>query len=123
MQPEKHPLSSWDETLCRTIVDKAIGKPINYDILSFRPWILSRKVAVQYQAGNIFLSVSSKAPVPFLTDFSSAGDAAHAFPPTGGLGLNTGIGDVHNLAYKLAAVHQGWASESVLQSYGPGAVT
>lgn len=45
------------------------------------------------------------------------GDAAHAFPPTGGLGLNSGLGDVHNLAYKLAAVHQGWAGDGILNTY------
>ena len=33
-----------------------------------------------------------------------AGDAAHAFPPSGGFGLNTGIGDAFNLAHKLAKV-------------------
>jgi hypothetical protein len=47
-----------------------------------------------------------------------AGDAAHSFPPTGGLGLNTGLADVHNIAYKIAAVHQGWAGEGLLESYG-----
>jgi hypothetical protein len=38
-------------------------------------------------------------------------------PPTGGLGLNSGLGDVHNLAYKLAAIHQGWGSSSLLGTY------
>lgn len=47
-----------------------------------------------------------------------AGDAAHSFPPTGGLGLNTGLADVHNIAYKIAAVHQGWGGESLLDTYG-----
>jgi hypothetical protein len=47
----------------------------------------------------------------------SAGDAAHSFPPTGGLGLNSGLGDVHNLAYKLAAVHCGSATEAFLDTY------
>jgi hypothetical protein len=47
----------------------------------------------------------------------SAGDAAHSFPPTGGLGLNSGLGDVHNLAYKLAAVHHGWGGDSLLDTY------
>lgn len=47
----------------------------------------------------------------------SAGDAAHSFPPTGGLGLNSGLADVHNLAYKIAAVHQQWAHASILDSY------
>ena len=48
---------------------------------------------------------------------SRAGDAAHSFPPTGGLGLNSGLGDVHNLAYKIAAVNQGWATDEILDSY------
>ncbi|KAK6388103.1 hypothetical protein LTR65_008111 [Meristemomyces frigidus] len=47
-----------------------------------------------------------------------AGDAAHSFPPTGGLGLNTGIADVHNLSHKIAAAHHGWAGTALLDSYG-----
>lgn len=46
-----------------------------------------------------------------------AGDAAHSFPPTGGLGLNCGLADVHNLAYKIGLVHQGVASPDTLSSY------
>ncbi|KAF2664156.1 FAD binding domain-containing protein [Microthyrium microscopicum] len=99
--PRTIPLEDWNEQRCRQIVDKAIGKQITYDILGFRPWTLSRKVAKDYRKGNVLL----------------AGDAAHAFPPTGGLGLNSGLGDVHNLAYKLAGVHKGWASEFILDSY------
>ena len=49
--------------------------------------------------------------------FRSVGDAAHSFPPTGGLGLNSGLGDVHNLAFKLAAIHQNWAGPSLLETY------
>lgn len=48
----------------------------------------------------------------------SAGDAAHSFPPTGGLGLNSGLADVHNLAYKIAAVHHGWGGSKLLDTYG-----
>ncbi|KEQ92998.1 hypothetical protein AUEXF2481DRAFT_6963 [Aureobasidium subglaciale EXF-2481] len=59
-----------------------------YSILSYRPWLLSRKVAKQYNIANVLL----------------AGDAAHSFPPTAGLGLNSGIADVHNIAYTIAAV-------------------
>ncbi|PYI03079.1 hypothetical protein BO78DRAFT_375874 [Aspergillus sclerotiicarbonarius CBS 121057] len=98
---EKHPVDTWDEALCRKTVDAAIGTKIPYDVLSFRPWILSRKVAHSYRANRVFL----------------AGDAAHSFPPTGGLGLNSGLGDVHNLAYKLAAVHHGWGGDRLLDSY------
>jgi hypothetical protein len=90
----------------------------NVDILSYRPWILSRKVAKSYRAGRVFLSVLDlKSGVMILTTVYRAGDAAHAFPPTGGLGLNSGLGDVHNLAYKLAAVLQGNASDSLLDTY------
>ncbi|CAD6566467.1 MAG: hypothetical protein CYPHOPRED_000740 [Cyphobasidiales sp. Tagirdzhanova-0007] len=86
---------------CRKIVIAAIGHELPFEILSKTPWVLSRKVADQYKLGRIFL----------------AGDAAHAFPPTGGLGLNTGIADVHNLAIKLAAVYSGQATEAILEKY------
>ena len=47
-----------------------------------------------------------------------AGDAAHAFPPSGGFGLNTGLGDVNNLAHKVAwAIHND--DESNLHLYDP----
>jgi hypothetical protein len=58
-------------------------------------------VAERYGHGRIFL----------------AGDAAHEMPPTGGFGLNTGVQDVHNLAWKLAAVLWGRASASLLDTY------
>lgn len=56
--------------------------------------------ATTYRAGRVFL----------------AGDAAHAHSPAGGLGMNTGLQDAANLAWKLAAVHHG-ADESLLDSY------
>lgn len=46
-----------------------------------------------------------------------AGDAAHIHSPAGGQGMNTGIGDAYNLAWKLAAVVKGEARESLLDSY------
>ncbi|KAB8207004.1 FAD binding domain-containing protein [Aspergillus parasiticus] len=97
----KHPVGSWNESLCRKVVNAAIGTNVPYDVLSYRPWILSRKVAKAYRVNRVFL----------------AGDAAHSFPPTGGLGLNSGLGDVHNLAYKLAAVLHGLGGDSLLDSY------
>ena len=46
-----------------------------------------------------------------------AGDAAHLYTPTGGFGLNTGIDDTGNLAWKIAAMIQGWGGERLLDSY------
>jgi putative polyketide hydroxylase len=59
------------------------------------------RLAERYRVGRVFL----------------AGDAAHHMPPTGGFGLNTGVQDVHNLAWKLAAVLHGWAGPGLLDSY------
>jgi 2-polyprenyl-6-methoxyphenol hydroxylase-like FAD-dependent oxidoreductase len=47
------------------------------------------------------------------------GDAAHIHSPVGGQGMNTGIGDAINLAWKLAAVLKGRADASLLDSYEP----
>jgi putative polyketide hydroxylase len=58
-------------------------------------------VARRYRAGRVFL----------------AGDAAHTWPPTGGLGANAGIQDAHNLAWKLAMVHRGQAGHGLLDTY------
>src|SRR5208282_1216985 len=58
-------------------------------------------VAERFRAGRCFL----------------AGDAAHLFTPTGGFGLNTGIEDACNLAWKLAAVVAGWAPDVLLDTY------
>lgn len=59
------------------------------DVLTIRPWTMSSTVAESYLAGP------SKRVV-------LAGDAAHAFPPAGGFGMNTGLQDAHNLAWRLA---------------------
>jgi len=46
-----------------------------------------------------------------------AGDAVHLVIPTGGLGMNTAVGDVVDLGWKLAAVLQGWGGPGLLDSY------
>ncbi|MBV8977168.1 MAG: FAD-dependent monooxygenase [Alphaproteobacteria bacterium] len=66
-------------------------------------WALEGVVAARFREGRIFL----------------AGDAAHRHPPTGGLGLNSAINDVHNLTWKLAAVIKGYAGADLLDSYEP----
>ncbi len=71
------------------------------EILDTMIWGMGAKVAREFRVGRVFL----------------AGDAAHRLPPTGGFGMNSGIQDVHNLAWKLAMVLRGEASESLLATY------
>jgi hypothetical protein len=70
-----------------------------FDYVGF--WDLRIAVAENYQAGRVFI----------------AGDAAHSHPPYGGYGLNSGLDDVANLGWKLAAKINGWGSDALLQSY------
>jgi hypothetical protein len=74
---------------------------LDVKILGIAPWTASAHVAERYRMGRVFL----------------AGDAAHEMPPTGGFGMNTGVQDVHNLAWKLGAVIRGAASERLLDTY------
>jgi putative polyketide hydroxylase len=88
---------------CTKLIRQGIGIPdIAVSVLGVSPWEASAIVADRYRVGNAFL----------------AGDAAHEMPPTGGFGLNTGVQDVHNLAWKIAAVLRGKADETLLDSYG-----
>ena len=87
---------------CTSLIRKGIGLPdIPVTVLGVSPWEASAIVADRYRAGNVFLS----------------GDAAHEMPPTGGFGLNTGVQDVHNLVWKIAAVLRGNADAALLDSY------
>jgi putative polyketide hydroxylase len=84
------------------LVRMAVGVPdLPVKIVGVAPWTASAHVAERYRHGRIFL----------------AGDAAHEMPPTGGFGLNTGVQDVHNLAWKLAAVLRGAAGAALLDTY------
>jgi len=71
-----------------------------FDILSLRPWTMSSLVAQKYvnDSNTVVL----------------AGDAAHAFPPAGGFGMNTGLQDAHNLAWRLTLLLKSEASSSSL---------
>jgi tetracenomycin A2 monooxygenase-dioxygenase len=64
-------------------------------------WKMSAQVAQQFRKDRVFL----------------AGDAAHRFPTAGGNGLNSGVQDVHNLAWKLVAVLSGYGDDALLDTY------
>jgi 2-polyprenyl-6-methoxyphenol hydroxylase-like FAD-dependent oxidoreductase len=96
------PGTDWRAVDAPAVVRGMIGADVPFEIISGGPWIGGLAlVAEHYQSGRVFL----------------AGDAAHLFTPLGGLGMNTGIGDVMNLCWKLAAVHQGWAGPQLIDSY------
>ncbi|WP_431283815.1 FAD-dependent oxidoreductase [Humitalea sp. 24SJ18S-53] len=83
------------------ILHRAMGKPFAFELLRTTHWHHHQSVAQHWRSGRVFL----------------AGDAAHLFVPTGGVGMNTGIGDAADLAWKLAAVHQGWGGPRLLDAY------
>jgi 2-polyprenyl-6-methoxyphenol hydroxylase-like FAD-dependent oxidoreductase len=92
----------WRSVDTRATIAAMLGADVPFDIISGGPWTGGLAlVAEHYQAGPVFL----------------AGDAAHLFTPLGGLGMNCGIGDVMNLCWKIAAVHQGWAGPGLVDTY------
>lgn len=84
-----------------SIIDAALGTKLNYEIIQSGPWRPQFLVAEAYSKGRAFI----------------LGDAAHQYMPTGGLGMNTGVAEAHNLAWKLAAVIKGWGGPLLLESY------
>jgi putative polyketide hydroxylase len=85
--------------LVRTALGADASLPIS--IASVQRWSAMAVTARSFQNGRVFL----------------AGDAAHAMPPTGGFGGNTGVADAHNLAWKLAFVTRGVAGTGLLDTY------
>ncbi len=87
---------------CAALVRAAVGVADQPGkVLRAAPWSTAAQVAERYGEGRVFL----------------AGDAAHEMPPAGGFGMNTGIQDAHNLAWKMAAVIKGWAGPRLLATY------
>ena len=81
--------------------ERTIGVPIKYQRLSCAPWRQNLLLAEHYAKGRVFL----------------AGDAVHLVIPTGGLGMNSGVGDAIDLSWKLAATLHGWGGPNLLSSY------
>ncbi|CRG86432.1 hypothetical protein PISL3812_03438 [Talaromyces islandicus] len=102
--PAITPKETFTSECFKSLVFKAVGEPLkDYRELGITLWTTNPQLAKSYR--------SPKIPRAFL-----AGDAAHTFPPTGGLGVNTGIADVQNLTWKIHAVESGWATESFLNT-------
>jgi len=85
-----------------TVFRDTIGASFPYELTAVTPWNAGYAlVANAFRSGRLMV----------------AGDAAHLFTPTGGMGYNTSIDDVVNLGWKLAAVVEGWAPETLLDTY------
>jgi 2-polyprenyl-6-methoxyphenol hydroxylase-like FAD-dependent oxidoreductase len=82
-------------------IRRAVGIDFDYEILSVVPWVRRELTADRYRHGRGFI----------------LGDAAHMMSPTGGFGMNTGVGDAVDLSWKLAAVLEGWGGGDLLDSF------
>src|SRR4051812_18260836 len=83
------------------VIREKLGVPVELEVLSVNDWTLHLLLAERYRAGRVLI----------------AGDAAHLVIPQGGLGMNTGIGDAVDLAWKLAGTLAGWGGPRLLASY------
>ena len=89
-----------DADLAQAVRDR-VGFDFDFTVRNSTSWKLHLLLAERYRDGRVLL----------------AGDAVHLVIPTGGLGMNTGVGDAIDLAWKLAGTVQGWGGPGLLDSY------
>jgi 2-polyprenyl-6-methoxyphenol hydroxylase-like FAD-dependent oxidoreductase len=89
------------DTDFRPVIQDLIGFPCEFEIRHVIPWRHHLLVAERYRDGRVFL----------------AGDAVHLVIPSGGLGMNTGVGDAFDLSWKLAGTIKGWGGPGLLDGY------
>jgi len=85
----------------KALFERTVAIPVRYQMLACNPWRQNLLLADCYGRGRVFL----------------AGDSVHLVIPTGGLGMNAGVGDAIDLAWKLAATLHGWGGPNLLRSY------
>ena len=85
----------------RRMFEQTVAMPVQYEMLYVGEWRQNLLLADRYSEGRVLL----------------AGDAVHLVIPTGGLGMNTGVGDAIDLGWKLAGTLQGWGGPGLLASY------
>jgi 2-polyprenyl-6-methoxyphenol hydroxylase-like FAD-dependent oxidoreductase len=95
-----HATADSDEAMRRRFED-IVGVPVKYEMLFCGEWRQNLLLAERYGERRVLL----------------AGDSVHLMIPTGGLGMNTGVGDAFDLSWKLAATLAGWGGPLLLPSY------
>jgi 2-polyprenyl-6-methoxyphenol hydroxylase-like FAD-dependent oxidoreductase len=85
------------------LITALLGAPVQHEVVAYDPWTARMLIADRFRDRRVFL----------------VGESAHLNPPWGGHGFNTCVGDAVNIAWKIAAVEQGWASPELLDSYEP----
>jgi len=85
----------------RAAIRRALGCETAFLLVSMAPWTRRELLADSFGAGRVFL----------------VGDSAHQLSPTGGFGMNTGIQEAVDIAWKLEAMVRGWGGENLLASY------
>jgi 2-polyprenyl-6-methoxyphenol hydroxylase-like FAD-dependent oxidoreductase len=95
-----HAAASSDAEMAE-IFKTSLAMPIDFEMLSVNEWTQHLLCAERYGEGRVFV----------------AGDAAHLVIPTGGLGMNTGVGDAVDLSWKLAGTLAGWGGPQLLASF------
>ncbi|XP_039017976.1 2,4-dichlorophenol 6-monooxygenase-like [Hibiscus syriacus] len=102
--PPQQNLEDFNPEICKKLILKLVGQELSdIDVIDIKPWVMHAEVAERFVCGN--------------NQIMLCGDAAHRFPPAGGFGMNTGIQDAHNLAWKIASVLKGVAPSSILTTY------
>jgi 2-polyprenyl-6-methoxyphenol hydroxylase-like FAD-dependent oxidoreductase len=95
-----HAVVENDEDMA-TLFEQLVGTPVQYEMLHCAKWTQRLLLADHYAQDRVFI----------------VGDAAHLVIPTGGLGMNTGVGDAIDISWKLAATLKGWGGPKLLPSY------
>jgi 2,4-dichlorophenol 6-monooxygenase len=85
------------------MLPEVLGMSHGFTVRSTGTWTMTSQIASRFRRGQLLL----------------AGDAAHRFPPAGGFGLNSGVQDAQNLAWKITAIINGHADDALLDTYDP----
>jgi len=91
----------WNEVNTKKSIEEVLGQTTDIEILSVQPWTAHALVADKYHDKRIIM----------------AGDAVHLFTPTGGFGMNTGVSDAIDIAWKVQAMVEGWGGAKLIDSY------